>query len=224
MGPNVSRFRTAATSSLARAAPSTGVIKSSAFCLDLLHIGFLNLTAAAFLNKIGNRQIEPFNALFDYIRFPMPPTNIKKSINRFFRKQMWLQRRIDCVRSSLAYAPNKQGVISGAFKSPSNSPLSATWQQDNLPISHCPLRQKQFGAGLELQPMRIVLGVLTGVLGMLAGWFGLALAIVALGGPDRDGGSPALAALADPHREHGRRSPWSAGLGRGRSAHQARRS
>jgi len=43
-------------------------------------------------------------------------------------------------------------------------------------------------------------------------------------GPDRDGGSPALAALADPHREHGRRSPWSAGLGRGRSAHQARRS
>ncbi|HWG04654.1 MAG TPA: hypothetical protein VG271_06545, partial [Beijerinckiaceae bacterium] len=35
--------------------------------------------------------------------------------------------------------------------------------------------------------MRVVLGFLTGVLGMLAGWFGLALAVVALGGPDRDG-------------------------------------
>ncbi len=36
--------------------------------------------------------------------------------------------------------------------------------------------------------MRIVLGFLSGVLGMLAGWFGLALLLIALAGPDRDGG------------------------------------
>ena len=36
--------------------------------------------------------------------------------------------------------------------------------------------------------MRIVLGFLSGVLGMLAGWFGLAFLVVALAGPDRDGG------------------------------------
>jgi hypothetical protein len=36
--------------------------------------------------------------------------------------------------------------------------------------------------------MRIVLGFLSGVLGMLAGWFGLAFLVIALAGPDRDGG------------------------------------
>jgi MFS family permease len=36
--------------------------------------------------------------------------------------------------------------------------------------------------------MRIVLGFLSGVVGMLAGWFGLAFAVIALAGPDRDGG------------------------------------
>lgn len=36
--------------------------------------------------------------------------------------------------------------------------------------------------------MRVVLGCLSGVLGMLAGWFGLAFLVVALAGPDRDGG------------------------------------
>lgn len=36
--------------------------------------------------------------------------------------------------------------------------------------------------------MRVVLGFLSGVLGMLAGWFGLAFLVVALAGPDRDGG------------------------------------
>lgn len=36
--------------------------------------------------------------------------------------------------------------------------------------------------------MRIVLGFLSGVVGMLAGWFGLAFLVVALAGPDRDGG------------------------------------
>ena len=36
--------------------------------------------------------------------------------------------------------------------------------------------------------MRIVLGFMSGVLGMLAGWFGLAWLVVALAGPDRDGG------------------------------------
>ena len=36
--------------------------------------------------------------------------------------------------------------------------------------------------------MRIVLGFLSGVLGMLAGWFGLAFAVIELAGPDRDGG------------------------------------
>ncbi len=37
--------------------------------------------------------------------------------------------------------------------------------------------------------MRIVLGFLSAVLGMLAGWFGLAFLVVALAGPDRDGGT-----------------------------------
>jgi hypothetical protein len=36
--------------------------------------------------------------------------------------------------------------------------------------------------------MRIVLGFLSGVVGMLAGWFGLASLVIALAGPDRDGG------------------------------------
>jgi hypothetical protein len=37
--------------------------------------------------------------------------------------------------------------------------------------------------------MRIVLGFLSGVIGMLAGWFGLAFLVVALAGPDPDGGT-----------------------------------
>jgi hypothetical protein len=36
--------------------------------------------------------------------------------------------------------------------------------------------------------MRFILGLLSGVLGLLAGWFGLAMLVVALAGPDRDGG------------------------------------
>jgi hypothetical protein len=36
--------------------------------------------------------------------------------------------------------------------------------------------------------MRIVLGFLSGVVGVLAGWFGLAFLVIALAGPDRDGG------------------------------------
>ena len=36
--------------------------------------------------------------------------------------------------------------------------------------------------------MRFILGTLTGLLGMLAGWAGLAFLVVVLGGPDRDGG------------------------------------
>src|SRR4051812_7436647 len=36
--------------------------------------------------------------------------------------------------------------------------------------------------------MRVVLGFLAGVVGMLAGWAGLAFLVVALAGPDRDGG------------------------------------
>jgi hypothetical protein len=36
--------------------------------------------------------------------------------------------------------------------------------------------------------MRIVLGFLSGIVGMLAGWFGLAFLVVELAGPDRDGG------------------------------------
>jgi hypothetical protein len=36
--------------------------------------------------------------------------------------------------------------------------------------------------------MRIILGILSGLLGALAGWFGLAFLIVVLSGPDRDGG------------------------------------
>src|SRR3977135_3748427 len=36
--------------------------------------------------------------------------------------------------------------------------------------------------------MRVGLGFLSGVVGMLAGWFGLAFLVIALAGPDRDGG------------------------------------
>lgn len=36
--------------------------------------------------------------------------------------------------------------------------------------------------------MRFIIGFLSGVLGMLAGWFGLAMLVIALAGPDRDGG------------------------------------
>jgi hypothetical protein len=36
--------------------------------------------------------------------------------------------------------------------------------------------------------MRFILGFLSGVLGMLAGWAGLAAIVISLGGPDRDGG------------------------------------
>ena len=36
--------------------------------------------------------------------------------------------------------------------------------------------------------MRVIIGFLAGILGMLAGWFGLAFAFVALAGPDREGG------------------------------------
>ena len=40
----------------------------------------------------------------------------------------------------------------------------------------------------EHQIVRIILGFLSGVVGMLAGWFGLAFLVIALAGPDRDGG------------------------------------
>ena len=36
--------------------------------------------------------------------------------------------------------------------------------------------------------MRFVLGFLSGLLGMLAGWFALAFLVISLAGPDRDGG------------------------------------
>ncbi|MBU6526335.1 hypothetical protein JMJ47_000960 [Methylocystis sp. MJC1] len=36
--------------------------------------------------------------------------------------------------------------------------------------------------------MRIILGLLSGLIGMLAGWFGLAFLVITLAGPDRDGG------------------------------------
>jgi hypothetical protein len=36
--------------------------------------------------------------------------------------------------------------------------------------------------------MRIILGFLSGVVGMLAGWSGLAFLVISLAGPDRDGG------------------------------------
>ena len=36
--------------------------------------------------------------------------------------------------------------------------------------------------------MRFIIGLLSGVLGMLAGWAGLAFLVVSLAGPDRDGG------------------------------------
>jgi hypothetical protein len=36
--------------------------------------------------------------------------------------------------------------------------------------------------------MRFIIGFLSGVLGLLAGWFGLAFLVIAVAGPDRDGG------------------------------------
>jgi hypothetical protein len=36
--------------------------------------------------------------------------------------------------------------------------------------------------------MRFVLGFLSGLLGMFAGWFALAILVISLAGPDRDGG------------------------------------
>jgi len=36
--------------------------------------------------------------------------------------------------------------------------------------------------------MRFILGFLSGVIGLLAGWFGLAALVIGLSGPDRDGG------------------------------------
>ena len=36
--------------------------------------------------------------------------------------------------------------------------------------------------------MRFILGFLSGVIGLLAGWFGLAALVIAVAGPDRDGG------------------------------------
>jgi MFS family permease len=36
--------------------------------------------------------------------------------------------------------------------------------------------------------MRFIIGFLSGVLGLLAGWFALAALVIGLGGPDRDGG------------------------------------
>lgn len=36
--------------------------------------------------------------------------------------------------------------------------------------------------------MRFILGILSGLLGALAGWFGLAFLVISLAGPDRDGG------------------------------------
>jgi hypothetical protein len=36
--------------------------------------------------------------------------------------------------------------------------------------------------------MRFILGFLSGVIGLLAGWFGLAALVISLAGPDRDGG------------------------------------
>jgi len=36
--------------------------------------------------------------------------------------------------------------------------------------------------------MRFLLGFLSGLIGMLAGWFGIAMLVVSLAGPDRDGG------------------------------------
>jgi MFS family permease len=37
--------------------------------------------------------------------------------------------------------------------------------------------------------MRVILGLLSGLVGMLAGWFGLAILVATLAGPDRDGGT-----------------------------------
>jgi hypothetical protein len=37
--------------------------------------------------------------------------------------------------------------------------------------------------------MRFIIGIVSGILGMLAGWFGLAMLVVGLAGPDRDGGT-----------------------------------
>lgn len=38
-------------------------------------------------------------------------------------------------------------------------------------------------------PMRFILGLLSGLIGLLAGWFGLAVLVVELSGPDREGGT-----------------------------------
>jgi hypothetical protein len=43
-------------------------------------------------------------------------------------------------------------------------------------------------SGSERHVMRIVLGFLSGLLGLLAGWFGLAFPVIAVVGPDREGG------------------------------------
>jgi hypothetical protein len=52
--------------------------------------------------------------------------------------------------------------------------------------------ERRPGAAAELSSrphvMRIVLGFLSGLLGLLAGWFGLAFLVIALVGPDREGG------------------------------------
>jgi hypothetical protein len=44
--------------------------------------------------------------------------------------------------------------------------------------------------------MRFILGLLSGLIGMLAGWFGLAVLVATLAGPDRDGGT-AMGAFFD---------------------------
>jgi len=41
---------------------------------------------------------------------------------------------------------------------------------------------------VKCQVTRIVFGFLSGIVGMLAGWFGLAFLVIGLAGPDRDGG------------------------------------
>jgi hypothetical protein len=49
------------------------------------------------------------------------------------------------------------------------------------------LTKTALSLALQRQVMRIVLGFLSGVVGMLAGWFGLAFRVIALAGPDRAG-------------------------------------
>ena len=43
--------------------------------------------------------------------------------------------------------------------------------------------------------MRFIIGFLSGVLGMLAGWSGLALLVVTLAGSERDDGGTAMGAF-----------------------------